>query len=64
MESFIELGHELGLDVLDIRTDKAWGSQPGDTSGGKSSEVSAEYMAAVKMLALKNGLSIGCEYGC
>lgn len=39
MESFIELGAALRLDVLDIRTDKGWGSSPGDTSGGKSSEV-------------------------
>ena len=59
VESFIALGHELKLDVLDIRTDKAWGSQPGDTSGGKSSEVTKEYMAGVKRLALEKGLSIG-----
>ena len=59
VESFIELGAELKLDVLDIRTDKGWGSAPGDTSGGKSSEVTEEYLAGVKLLALQRGLSIG-----
>ena len=59
MESFINLGAELKLDVLDIRTDKGWGSKPGDTSGGLSSEVSLDYLIGVKRLALEKGLSIG-----
>ena len=59
MESFINLGAELKLDVLDIRTDKGWGSKPGDTSGGLSSEVSEDYLIGVKRLALEKGLSIG-----
>ena len=59
MESFINLGAELKLDVLDIRTDKGWGSKPGDTSGGLSSEVSLDYLIGVKRLALEKGLCIG-----
>jgi len=59
VESFINLGAELKLDVLDIRTDKGWGSKPGDTSGGLSSEVSLDYLIGVKRLALEKGLSIG-----
>ena len=59
VESFIELAASLKLDVLDIRTDKGWGSKPGDTSGGLSSEVSKDYMTGVKLKALKAGLSIG-----
>lgn len=59
VESFIQLGAELKLDVLDIRTDKGWGSAAGDTSGGKSSDVTQGYLAGVKLLALQRGLSIG-----
>ena len=59
VESFIELGAELKLDVLDIRTDKGWGSAPGEISGGKSAEVTTDFLTGVKLLALQRGLSIG-----
>ena len=59
VESFIEHAGLLNLDVIDFRTDKGFGSPAGATAGGKTSEVTKEYLQGIKLQCLKKGLSIG-----